>query len=99
MKIGKMIGRAAVGALVLALTPYRIEIGTEDGGFEAEALLYSLKKTVYNGKTAQIVTILPRVNREAKLTKADAALAKAFEKVEEARAQAASGKAEAPKEA
>ncbi len=45
MKVGKIIGRAALGALVLSAIPYQFKKDEETGTFEVRSLLWGWKKT------------------------------------------------------
>ena len=45
MKIGKIIGCAAAGALLLSAIPYRVRKDKETGTMEVRSLLWCLKKT------------------------------------------------------
>lgn len=45
MKVGKIIGRVALGALVLVSIPYQIKKDEETGIFEVRSLLWGFRKT------------------------------------------------------
>ena len=45
MKVGKIIGRAALGAVVLSVIPYKIKKDKETGIFEVRSLLWGVRKT------------------------------------------------------
>ena len=45
MKIGKFIGRAVLGALVLSAIPYQFKKDKETGTLEIRSLLWGLRKT------------------------------------------------------
>ena len=45
MKIGKIFGGIAVGALLVSLIPYRVQKDEETGAMEIRSLLWVLKKT------------------------------------------------------
>ena len=45
MKVGKIIGRVALGALALSVVPYQFKKDEETGSIEVRSLLWALKKT------------------------------------------------------
>ena len=70
-KIGKIIGRLCVGTLAAGLLPYRFQKTGEEGGFEAESLLWSLKKVPGEGRDNYVLTLLPLIGKEKKQAKAE----------------------------
>ena len=45
MKLGKLIGRAALGAFVLSIIPYKIVYDKEAKNLELRSLLWGVRKT------------------------------------------------------
>ncbi|MBR4700321.1 MAG: hypothetical protein IKP19_01195 [Oscillospiraceae bacterium] len=45
MKVGKIIGRVALGALALSVVPYQVKKDEETGSIVVRSLLWALKKT------------------------------------------------------
>lgn len=45
MKLGKIIGGTAVGALLLSVIPYQVRKDKETGAVEVRSLLWGIKKT------------------------------------------------------
>ena len=45
MKVGKIIGRVALGALALSVVPYQVKKDEETGSVVVRSLLWALKKT------------------------------------------------------
>ncbi|MBR6376615.1 MAG: hypothetical protein IKS05_02505 [Oscillospiraceae bacterium] len=57
MKIGKIVGKIALGALVASLIPYRIRSDKETGTCELRSLLWGVKKTPGAEKNSYTVSI------------------------------------------
>ena len=57
MKIGKVVGKIALGALVAGLIPYRFRSDKESGTCEVRSLLWGLKKTPGEEKNSYTVSI------------------------------------------
>lgn len=45
MKVGKIIGRVALGALALSVVPYQVKKDEETGSIVVRSLLWAVKKT------------------------------------------------------
>ncbi|MBO4420046.1 MAG: hypothetical protein J5789_09530 [Oscillospiraceae bacterium] len=57
MKIGKVVGKIALGALVASLIPYRVQSDKETGTCEVRSLLWGVKKTPGEEKNSYTVSI------------------------------------------
>ena len=56
MKLGKLLGKVALGALILSAIPYQLKKDEETGSIEVRSLLWGFKKTPKEGEEKDQIT-------------------------------------------